>query len=167
MPARLTPASTSALIRCNRAKSSPLRDVAGMLRSFSYATAGSRLLRGHEPPDGWEESARERFLAGYQESVDRSLLPPGQQSTEQDGGRTETLEEAVGKVEVAPADPDVTAVALHQRTSAETADLVGDNRTQIAAQRAERCHCRQRETAGVHQVAGERHDDFRGQRNAG
>jgi len=54
-----------------------------MLRSFSYAVAGSRLLRGHQPPDGWEDRARERFLAGYHESVDRNLLPPGQQAIEQ------------------------------------------------------------------------------------
>jgi predicted trehalose synthase len=66
-----------------RLKRSPLRDVAGMLRSFSYATAGSKLLRGHEAPDGWEERARERFLAGYHRAVDNSLLPPGQQATEQ------------------------------------------------------------------------------------
>ncbi|MDA0173461.1 phosphotransferase [Solirubrobacter taibaiensis] len=66
-----------------RLKRSPLRDVAGMLRSFSYATAGSKLLRGHEAPDGWEERARERFLAGYHRAVDSSLLPPGQQATEQ------------------------------------------------------------------------------------
>jgi trehalose synthase-fused probable maltokinase len=66
-----------------RLKRSPLRDVAGMLRSFSYATAGSKLLRGHEAPEGWEERARERFLAGYHRAVDNSLLPPGQQATEQ------------------------------------------------------------------------------------
>ncbi|WP_156027683.1 maltokinase N-terminal cap-like domain-containing protein [Candidatus Solirubrobacter pratensis] len=66
-----------------RLKRSPLRDVAGMLRSFSYATAGSRLLRGHEPPADWEERARGRFLDGYHESVDRSLLPPGQQAIDQ------------------------------------------------------------------------------------
>src|SRR3954465_6048574 len=66
-----------------RLKRSPLRDVAGMLRSFSYATAGARLLRGHEPPEGWEERARERFLAGYFATVDATLLPPGQQPTEQ------------------------------------------------------------------------------------
>ena len=66
-----------------RLKRSPLRDVAGMLRSFSYATAGCKLLRGHEAPDGWEDRARERFLAGYHRAVDNGLLPPGQQATEQ------------------------------------------------------------------------------------
>jgi maltokinase len=66
-----------------RLKRSPLRDVAGMLRSFSYVTAGSRLLRGHEPAADWEERARERFLAGYFDAVDRALLPPGQQAIEQ------------------------------------------------------------------------------------
>src|SRR3954469_3529770 len=47
-----------------RLKRSPLRDVAGMLRSFSYAAAGSRLLRGVDAPEGWEDRAREEFLAG-------------------------------------------------------------------------------------------------------
>jgi predicted trehalose synthase len=65
-----------------RRKRSPLRDVAGMLRSFSYVTAGARLLRGHEAPESWELQARERFLAGYYDAVDGSLLPPGQQATD-------------------------------------------------------------------------------------
>ena len=66
-----------------RLKRSPLRDVAGMLRSFSYVTAGARLLRGVEAPKGWEDRARERFLAGYYRTIDGSLLPPGQQATDQ------------------------------------------------------------------------------------
>ncbi|WP_028062302.1 maltokinase N-terminal cap-like domain-containing protein [Solirubrobacter soli] len=66
-----------------RLKRSPLRDVAGMLRSFSYVTAGAKLLRGMDAPDGWEERARERFLEKYYEAVDGSLLPPGQQATDQ------------------------------------------------------------------------------------
>ena len=66
-----------------RLKRSPLRDVAGMLRSFSYVTAGARILRGVETPEGWEEAARERFLTGYHHAVDASLLPPGQQATDQ------------------------------------------------------------------------------------
>src|SRR3954463_4110532 len=48
-----------------RLKRSPLRDVAGMLRSFSYAAAGSRILRDAPPPEGWEDRARQTFLDGY------------------------------------------------------------------------------------------------------
>src|SRR3954451_9518030 len=66
-----------------RLKRSPLRDVAGMLRSFSYVTAGAKLLRGVDAPEGWEERARERFLERYYEAVDGSLLPPGRQAIDQ------------------------------------------------------------------------------------
>jgi maltokinase len=55
-----------------RRKRSPLRDVAGMLRSFAYlaiASGGS-----HD----WEEQARAMFLEGYLETVDATLLPSGQ-----------------------------------------------------------------------------------------
>ena len=64
-----------------RLKRSPLRDVAGMLRSFSYAAAGSRILRDAPPPEGWEDRARETFLDGYFTTVDSSLLPPGDEGT--------------------------------------------------------------------------------------
>jgi maltokinase len=66
-----------------RRKRSPLRDVAGMLRSFSYASAGARLLRGTTVPADWEDRARAAFLAGYFERVDPNLLPPGEQATQQ------------------------------------------------------------------------------------
>src|SRR3712207_8998656 len=36
-----------------------------MLRSFSYVTAGARLLRGVAAPDGGEDRARAAFLGGY------------------------------------------------------------------------------------------------------
>jgi maltokinase len=58
-----------------RRKRSPLRDVAGMLRSFAYAASASLLLRGAAVPDGWEDAARERFLTGYLAEVDAGLLP--------------------------------------------------------------------------------------------
>jgi maltokinase len=61
-----------------RRKRSPLRDVAGMLRSFAYAASAASFLRGTEAPEGWEEQARAQFLDGYFETVDPSLLPPGQ-----------------------------------------------------------------------------------------
>jgi maltokinase len=64
-----------------RLKRSPLRDVAGMLRSFSYAAAGSGILRGAPPPEDWEDRARATFMDGYFETVDTSLLPPGDEAT--------------------------------------------------------------------------------------
>lgn len=66
-----------------RLKRSPLRDVAGMLRSFSYAASAAGRLRDADVPDGWEESARDAFLEGYFARVEDVLLPPGQQATRQ------------------------------------------------------------------------------------
>jgi trehalose synthase-fused probable maltokinase len=60
-----------------RRKRSPLRDVAGMLRSFAYAASASQLMRGVEPPAEWEDRAREQFLEGYRAAVDQSLVPSG------------------------------------------------------------------------------------------
>jgi maltokinase len=59
-----------------------LRDVAGMLRSFAYATTAAELTREAEIPDDWEERARERFLESYLETVDATLLPPGDAAVE-------------------------------------------------------------------------------------
>jgi maltokinase len=58
-----------------RRKRSPLRDVAGMLRSFAYAASAAELERGVEPPAGWEERARDAFLSGYLAEVDANLIP--------------------------------------------------------------------------------------------
>jgi trehalose synthase-fused probable maltokinase len=63
-----------------RRKRSPLRDVAGMLRSFAYAVSAVRILRGADPPDGWEDRARTEFLAAYFAEVDPSLVPPGEEA---------------------------------------------------------------------------------------
>ena len=65
-----------------RRKRSPLRDVAGMLRSFAYAASAAELLRGTPAPEGWEEQAREQFLDGYLATVDPTLLPSGQVAIE-------------------------------------------------------------------------------------
>jgi maltokinase len=60
-----------------RRKRSPLRDVAGMLRSFAYVASAVELLRGSKAPEGWEETARTQFLEGYVATVDPALLPSG------------------------------------------------------------------------------------------
>jgi trehalose synthase-fused probable maltokinase len=61
-----------------RRKRSPLRDVAGMLRSCAYVASGAEKLRGTPAPPEWERRAREAFLMGYFENVDSTLLPHGQ-----------------------------------------------------------------------------------------
>jgi maltokinase len=65
-----------------RRKRSPLRDVAGMLRSFAYVVSAVEILRGAQAPPDWEQRARSEFLAGYHETVDPSLLPSGEAATE-------------------------------------------------------------------------------------
>ncbi|HEY6758171.1 MAG TPA: hypothetical protein VI318_01730 [Baekduia sp.] len=65
-----------------RRKRSPLRDVAGMLRSFAYAATASELLHDAPAPDGWEDAVRAAYLDGYVEETDQSLLPPGRAAVE-------------------------------------------------------------------------------------
>jgi maltokinase len=60
-----------------RRKRSPLRDVAGMLRSFAYLVSAAAQQRNVAVPEGWEDRARAAFLEGYHEAVDPSLLPTG------------------------------------------------------------------------------------------
>ena len=60
----------------SRRKRSPLRDVAGMLRSFSYArwsadSAGKGLLQPNPALDEWEAQSRRAFLESY--GVDEEL----------------------------------------------------------------------------------------------
>ncbi|HEV7805769.1 MAG TPA: hypothetical protein VGO80_08125 [Solirubrobacteraceae bacterium] len=65
-----------------RRKRSPLRDVAGMLRSFAYAASASQLLRGVPAPAGWEQRARTDFLDAYLAAVEPALLPAGRPAIE-------------------------------------------------------------------------------------
>ena len=75
-----------------RQKDSPLRDVAGMLRSFSYARFGALKNAIGERPDAlaslaapaenWEKVARDAFLEGYRDAAhERGLLPTWREAT--------------------------------------------------------------------------------------
>jgi maltokinase len=61
-----------------RQKSSPLRDVAGMLRSFAYAASASAIQRSIPAPGDFERRARETFLERYLDVIDSALLPAGE-----------------------------------------------------------------------------------------
>ena len=65
-----------------RRKRSPLRDVAGMLRSFAYAASASELLRGVPAPGGWEDQARAGYLDAYLDTIEPFLLPAGRSAIE-------------------------------------------------------------------------------------
>jgi maltokinase len=64
-----------------RAKRSPLRDVASMLRSFAYAASAVELRHGQRAGQDLEQRARERFLECYFAEIDPTLLPPGEAAT--------------------------------------------------------------------------------------
>jgi predicted trehalose synthase len=63
-----------------RRKRSPLRDVAGMFRSFAYAANAAGVTGSAEPAPDWEERARESFLESYLAAVDTHMLPPGREA---------------------------------------------------------------------------------------
>ncbi|HEX2506262.1 MAG TPA: hypothetical protein VHK22_08660 [Gaiellaceae bacterium] len=66
-----------------RRKRSPLRDAAGMLRSFAYAASVAEMEHGAAETASWEERARREFLDGYRPAVEpASVLPPGRDSME-------------------------------------------------------------------------------------
>jgi predicted trehalose synthase len=58
-----------------RRRRSPLRDLAGMTRSFAYASDAVLLLEGVEAPPGWVDACRTAFLDGYLATADERLLP--------------------------------------------------------------------------------------------
>ena len=76
------------------------------------------------------------------------------------------IEEVGHAVQVVMAHQNPAAIALHQWAAASCADPVGDDGAEIAADGPRRCCPNQIEAIEVHQVAGERHDDFGWKRDA-
>ena len=91
----------------------------------------------------------------------------GQQAPEQNGDGAVLLEEVRHAVEVVMAHQHPAAVALDQRTTARGADPVRNHGAKVAADGAGRGDPEKAEASRVDQVAGEGHDDFAGERDAG
>jgi maltokinase len=88
-----------------RLPSSPLKDVAGMLRSFSYAAAvalrereGSDIERLTPMADAWVAHNRRRFLAGYLATDGIAALLPGNDDDIETALRAWELDKAVYEV---------------------------------------------------------------------
>lgn len=64
-----------------RRKALPLRDVAGMLRSISYAAWFARIEHGADVPEALEEEARSAFLDAYLRVVEPLRLLPALRET--------------------------------------------------------------------------------------
>ena len=78
-----------------RRKRSPLRDVAGLVRSLDYAAGAARLHHGVDVPPHWLAAARTAMLEGYFAVVEPTgLLPPTSAMTDEVLGLYE-LEKAV------------------------------------------------------------------------
>lgn len=79
-----------------RLKQSPLRDVAGMLRSFSYAAAAGFGTEPSEARDDWEHHAVDAFMEGYRAATSDS--PRGSETAEAVLLRAYLLEKALYEI---------------------------------------------------------------------
>jgi maltokinase len=78
-----------------RRKRSPLRDAAGMLRSFGYAARAAEQFHGVELPPLWEERVRDAFLEAYLPHVETARLLPTSRGFTEELLRIFELEKAV------------------------------------------------------------------------
>src|SRR5581483_4553792 len=89
------------------------------------------------------------------------------ETADEDGDAAVAGEEAVSPIEFVAAEQEIGAVLFDQRAAAVVSNGVSHGGAEIAAQRPRDGDPEQLEAAGVNQVPGERHDDLRGQWNAG
>src|SRR5258708_32970096 len=84
----------------------------------------------------------------------------GQQTRNEHGHFSPALKKSVSPVQFAAAHQYPASVTLDQRTPAIASNLIGDERPQIASDRASRCRPDQLHPAGINKVAREMTDQF-------
>ena len=89
-----------------------------------------------------------------------------QQPRNEHGHLSPAQKKTVGPIQLTASHENPASIALHQRTPAVAADLVSDQRPQIASDRARRRRPNQLHRTRVNQIPGKRHDQFRRQRDA-
>lgn len=94
-----------------RAKRSPLRDVAVLLRSLASASVEALVVDGREPTAGLVVRGREYFLDGYLDIVKPTLLPP----------RTEEIDQLLQLYELDRALDELSLIPLDQPRRVEMA----------------------------------------------
>src|SRR5690242_12628167 len=136
--------------------------------------AGAELLpdigKGEAPRPGADEGVELEFQlrhAGDAGGQGDEGPHHRQEAAHEDRDAAEAREEAVDQFEVAPADQDVAAPFLDQGPAAVVADGISDGRANVAADRAGGRDEEDIEAPGRDEIAGERHDDFGRQRDAG
>ena len=138
------------------------------LRPSDSATWPVTLL----PPNGssttWPGWVRKRIKKSGNSGGKRDEgADHGQEPAEKDGDAAELLEEVLGAVEVVAAEEDVFAEALDGGPASQGTEPVGMDGAEIAADGSGGGDPEELELTGVHEVAGEGHDDLGGERDAG
>ena len=91
----------------------------------------------------------------------------GEHTADEDGDGAEAVEEVVDAVEVVAAEEEVAAIALDHGASTARSDPVGGDGAEVGGERG---YCGEDDEVQLRvseSVAGERHDDFRGDGDAG
>src|SRR5205807_2843788 len=91
----------------------------------------------------------------------------GEHAADEHGNGAVAVEEAIDEIEIAPAEKEIAAVTLDHRAASACADPVGGDRAEIRGQGRDGREDDEIELHVGEGVAGERHDDFGGDGDAG
>ena len=131
-----------------------------------HADVGERVAPGPGTDEGVDVEAKLVHLRDAGGKGDEGAND-GEHAADQHGDGAVAVEEVIDEVEIAAAEEDVAAVALDHGASAACADPVGGDGAEVGGEGCDGCEEDEVELRVGESVAGERHDDFRRDGNAG